>query len=70
MDGQFMSPGDLPLPRVVSRAGNFVARSLYADCTPLRGRVAEILFYSRPFEPDERVRVEQYLSNKWGCCAP
>lgn len=68
MDGQFMTPGEMPLPGVVSRVGNFVGRSLYRDCSPLKGKIAEILFYSRPFGQEERLLVEQYLSKKWGCC--
>lgn len=69
MDGQFMTAGEMPLPSVVSRVGNFVGRSLYRDCSPLKGSVAEILFYSRPLGQEERLLVEQYLSKKWGCCS-
>ena len=69
MDGQFMLAGSLMLPAVISRAGNFVGRSLYADCRALSARVGEIVLYARPLGSEERVQVEQYLGKKWGCCS-
>lgn len=68
IDGQFMNSGNLMLPRVTLRAGNFVGRSLYANCQPLHARIGEILMYARPLSSDDRVKVEQYLGDKWGCC--
>ncbi|HWA71340.1 MAG TPA: hypothetical protein VG937_03350 [Polyangiaceae bacterium] len=68
IDAQFMTSEQVALPSVIPRAGNFIGRSLYADCHGLSGRVGEILMYARPLPSAERIRVEQYLGKKWGCC--
>lgn len=69
MNGQLLVAGDLMLPIVTLRTANFVGRSLYADCKPLQARVGEILFYARPLPSSERLLIEQYLKQKWGCCS-
>jgi hypothetical protein len=69
LDSQFMSSGTMMLPVLMKRSANFIGRSLYQDCAPLRARVGEILLYARPLSSDERVQVEEYLAKKWGCCS-
>lgn len=56
------------VPSTLMRSKNFVARSLYASCTPFGGKIAEILLYARALSASEVTRVEAYLKQKWGCC--
>ena len=68
VNGTLSSSAVIPPPVKVLRATNFIGQTLYADCSPYSGGIAEIIFYSRKLSAAERIGVEQYLMNKWQCC--
>jgi hypothetical protein len=61
----------MELPETVARQSNYIGNNHYfyngaPSCEGFRGRIAEILLYARLLDDSERLRVEQYLSEKWG----
>jgi hypothetical protein len=57
-----------PEPVTTTRNQNFLGRSLYVDCTPWSGEIAELLLYARTLPTEESQAVRLYLTEKWGCC--
>lgn len=57
------------LPGDAERTQVFIGRSLYENCAVFDGSIGELLLYSRGLGDAELLRVEQYLQDKWGCCA-
>ena len=59
--------GPSNLPPQVTRGEVFIGNSLY-DCPTFRGRIGELLLYSRAVSDQELLDIESYLQEKWGCC--
>jgi hypothetical protein len=57
------------LPISTTRNQAFLGRTLYLNCSTWSGEISEVLLYSRVLPADERVEVEAYLIDKWGCCS-
>lgn len=68
IDGQYITSGNVPLPQVLPRSANFIARSLYTNCASLKARIGEIVLYARAVPSAERTQIESYLHDKWTCC--
>ena len=69
INGEFSNGAShIALPALLSRSKNFIGRSLYGECSPFAGNIAEVLLYSRALSLAEVQRVEAYLSQKWQCC--
>jgi hypothetical protein len=68
VDGQYLTSATLELPKTLPRTANFIARTLYSNCSPLGARIGEIILYSRALASAERTHVETYLRQKWACC--
>lgn len=68
VNGTFAGNSAVPAPVAMERVNNFIGTSLYNDCTPLKGAIAEIIFYGRYLDMAERKAVESYLTKKWKCC--
>jgi hypothetical protein len=60
-------PINLP-PQVMMRGEVFIGNTLY-DCPTFRGRMGELLLYSRAVSDEELLEIESYLQQKWGCCS-
>jgi hypothetical protein len=56
------------LPASVERTENLLGKSLYAGCTSLKGKLAELILYDRAVSDQELVDVEQYLQQRYDCC--
>jgi hypothetical protein len=56
------------LPKQGSASNVYVGQTEYDGCTPLNGRISELLVYSRALSPEEVSDVEGYLMQKWACC--
>jgi hypothetical protein len=56
------------LPATITRAQNFIGRSLYDGCAPFGGRIAELLVYQRALSPAEVAAIEATLQARWNCC--
>jgi hypothetical protein len=67
-NGAEVGRGNVMAPLPILRGDNAIGDSLYADCTPFPGALAEIILYSRKLETSERLAVESYLKQKWQCC--
>jgi hypothetical protein len=59
----------MPMPVVIERTQNFIGRSLYPNCVPFPGQLAELIVYDRAVGISERSAIETYLRDHWGCCA-
>jgi len=68
VNGTYAGNYDSPPPVAMQRVNNFIGTSQYANCTPLKGAIAEIIFYGRYLDMTERKAVESYLTKKWKCC--
>jgi len=69
INGEFSNGSQhVALPAPLSRSKNFIGRSLYSECSPFAGKIAEILLYARALSNTEVLQVEAYLRQKWGCC--
>jgi hypothetical protein len=68
VDGQYITSTSMVLPTTLPRTANFIARSLYSNCSALNARIGEIVLYARAVPSAERVQIETYLRNKWACC--
>lgn len=60
--------GPIELPVVISRTEVFLGRTLYKECTTLKGTLGEVIVYSRAVSDDELIGIESYLQTRWGCC--
>ena len=66
LNGTPSGTGEMPLPAMIGeRTVNYVGKNAYAECVPLRGRIGEIILYGRALEPSERLRVQDYLRERW-----
>jgi hypothetical protein len=63
-----LGEGDFPVPGSMRREQAFIGHSLYRDCGSFKGRIGELLIYSRAVSDEELVDIESYLQTKWGCC--
>jgi hypothetical protein len=57
---------DLPVTRV--RTQNFIGKNLYGDCVQFKGRIGELLVYSRALSSTDAERLEAYLRMRWNAC--
>jgi hypothetical protein len=60
------TPKTIPLPKMVARTQNFLGRDTYADCPQAyKGRIGELLLFSRGLSSAEYARIQAYLAAKW-----
>jgi hypothetical protein len=57
------------LPVLKPREHVFLAKTEYGNCSTLKGRMSEVLVYSRSVSAKELLTIEDYLSKKWACCS-
>ena len=60
----------MPAPPNVVRTQNFMGnnhweREIDGACRPFVGRIAELVFYGRAFNENERAATEDYLVARW-----
>jgi hypothetical protein len=70
IDGADVHARMMELPDTVARQSNYIGNNHYfyngtRSCEGFMGRMAEIILYARLLDDSERLRVEQYLSEKW-----
>jgi hypothetical protein len=68
-DGAFATGFTYDPPAQVERSAAYVGKTLYANCQVIDGMVGELLVYRRALTIDERRQVENYLAEKFACCA-
>ena len=61
--------GKVSVPASVLRSQNFLGKDNYDECSPFRGRIGEVLLYSRAVTAPEREHIQSYLLSKWGIAA-
>ncbi len=64
-----LGDSQFPLPATKAREQVYIARTAYADCVAMAGRIGELVLYSRAISDDELINIETYLQKKWGCCS-
>jgi hypothetical protein len=67
-NGILLKEDQFPLPVVKPRERVFLGHTEYAACATLKGRIGEVLLYSRGLSPSELSKVEAHLQQKWACC--
>lgn len=68
-NGSLVGQGMVTLPAThMARQYVYVAKTLYNNCKFFKGRIGEILLYSRPVSTSELLDIEDYLQSKWACC--
>lgn len=67
-NGNSMGKGNFPLPVKNARKSVYLGKTEYGNCTTLKGRVSELLVYSRGVSVKELLNIEAYLRSKWACC--
>ncbi len=68
-NGKLLGQAKFELPVLRERKDVLIGWTQYNSCTSLKGRVSEVLVYSRGLSVEEISRVETYLQTKWGCCS-
>lgn len=67
-NGTLSAEGMFEVPAVILREQGFLGRSLYVECLPFAGRIAELLIYSRAVTDMELLKIEAYMRMRSNCC--